>query len=138
MCVEIFITTKFTGKVTHGNGAYGIAIRTEKRPETMSSYVMGWRGLSYQKLNVRAVVDAIQSINHPSQVKMFLDNVYAIHMIEKGMIDAKYSYAGLWKTFQDVSADMEKLIVVRQKNHEYRRMLLQKINAGGYPVINDR
>lgn len=137
MKVEIFITTKFNGRVSKGSGAYGIALRLEGRPETAKVHVAGWRGLSYQKLNARAVVEAIQCITAPVPVHIYLDNAYAAAMIEKGSAEGN-AHQELWETYFETAAKLEGVAVERVTDHEYKKKLLQRINAGGYPVVEER
>ena len=47
------------------------------------AHVAGWNDISYQKLNARAVVDAIQCMKKASGCTYPFDNAYAEHMIEK-------------------------------------------------------
>lgn len=137
MKVEIYITTKFHGRVSKGSGAYGIALRLEGRPETAKVHVAGWRGLSYQKLNARAVVDAIQCITAPVPVHIYLDNAYAAAMIEKGNAEGN-AHQELWETYFETAAKLQEVTVERVAEHEYKKKLLQGINAGGYPVVEER
>lgn len=137
MKVEIYITTKFHGRVSKGSGAYGIALRLEGRPETAKVHVAGWRGLSYQKLNARAVVDAIQCITAPVPVHIYLDNAYAAAMIEKGNAEGN-AHQELWETYFKTAAKLQEVTVERVAEHEYKKKLLQGINAGGYPVAEER
>lgn len=135
--VEIFITTKFHGRLAEGSGAYGIVLRLEGRPETAKVHVAGWRGLSYQKLNVRAVVEAVQCVTAPVPVKIYLDNAYAAAMMEKGSAGGN-AHRELWDTYYEAAARLETVTIERVKDHPYREKLLQKINAGGYPVVEER
>ena len=137
MKVEIFITTKFHGKVSKGSGAYGIAIRLKGRPETVKIHIAGWKGLSYQKLNARAVVEAIQYITAPVPVHLYLDNAYAAAMIEKGSAEGN-AHRGLWETYFETAARLEVVTVERITEHEYKKELIRRIGAGGYPVIEER
>lgn len=59
MTVEMFITTKFNGRVSKGNGVYGVVRRLEGRPDTAKCGVIARKEVSYQELNAHAVVDAI-------------------------------------------------------------------------------
>ena len=137
MNVEIFVTTKFSGKVTNGKGAYAIALRLEGKPETAKIHVAGWRNLSYQKLNTRAVVDAIQCMVAPAHIVLYIDNLYAEHMIEKGTAKGN-AHQELWNTFFEIAEHMESVKVIRDVKHLYSERLIQEINAGGYSVIEDR
>lgn len=130
MNVEIFVTTKFNGRVTNGSGAYGIVRRLEGRPDTAKCHVTGKRNLSYQKLNTYAVLEAIRCMVAPAHIKMYLDNAYAVHMIEKGCADENAN-RDLWDKFYQMAEKMDGLEVERTTKHEYTEKLLKMINAGG-------
>ena len=137
MKVEIFITTEFHGRVSKGSGAYGIAIRLAGRPETVKIHMAGWRGLSYQKLNARAVVEAVQYITAPVPVHIYLDNAYALAMIEKGNVEGN-AHRELWESYFARAERLEGVTVERVMEHEYRKELIRRIGAGGYPVVEER
>lgn len=137
MKVEIFITTKFSGKVTKGKGSYGIVLRKAGERATAKVHIAGWRNLSYQKLNARAVVDAIQYMVAPAHVHIILDNAYAEHMIQKGNAGGN-AHQELWEIFYKAAGSMKSVEVERITKHEYTDKLLERINAGNYPVIEDR
>lgn len=137
MKVEIFITTKFHGRLPEGSGAYGIVLRLAGRPETAKVHIAGWRGLSYQKLNARAVVEAIQCITASVPVRIYLDNAYAAAMMEKGNAGGN-AHQELWETYYEAADHLEGVTIERVRDHVYRKQLLQRINAGGYPVVEER
>ena len=101
------------------------------------AHMAGWNDISYQKLNARAVVDAIQCMKKPADVLIHLDNAYAEHMIEKGGA-AGNAYAALWSTFFDRVKLMEKVEVKRCPQHEYTEYLNQRIREGKYSIMKDR
>lgn len=137
MKVEIYITTNFHGKVSRGSGAYGIVLRLAGRPDTARYHITGWRGLSYQKLNVRAVVEAIGYITEPVSALMYLDNAYAVTMIKKG--DARgNAHRELWERYYETAAGLKEITVERIREHEYRRELIKRISSGGYLVKEER
>lgn len=70
----------------------------------------------------------------PAHIKLYLDNAYAEHMIQKG--DAsENAHKDLWDKFYQAAATMKSMEVERTNRHEYTDMILKRINAGGYPVI---
>lgn len=135
MNVEIFITTKFTGKVTNGAGAYAILLQMAGEENTAKIHAAGWKGLSYQKLNVKAVVDAISYMTAPANIHITLDNAYAEHMIEKGNAVGN-AYRELWERYYKKAAKMDSVTVERTR-HPYTEKLLEIINAGKYPVTKE-
>lgn len=69
MKVDIYITSQFMGRVTKGRGVYGIVLVTQINGKKYAkAHVAGWNDISYQKLNARAVVDAIQCMKKPADV----------------------------------------------------------------------
>lgn len=134
MNVEIFVTTKFNGRVTNGSGSYGIVRRIEGRPETAKCHVVGRKNLSYQALTTYAAVEAIECMVAPAHIKMYMDNAYAVHMIQKGSADENANKE-LWNRFYQTAEKRESLEVERTTKHEYTERILKMINAGRYPVI---
>lgn len=134
MNVEFFITTKFNGRVTNGSGAYGIVRRLEGQPETAKCHITGRCDLAYQTLNTYAVLEAIECMVAPAHIKMYVDNAYAAHMIEKGSANENAN-SELWGRFYKIASKMNSVEAERVARHEYTEQLLKKINAGGYPVI---
>lgn len=130
MNVEIFITTKFNGRVTNGSGAYGIVRRLEGRPDTAKCHVTERHDLSYQALSTYAAVEAIQCMVAPAHIKMYVDNAYAAHMIQKGSA-VENANRDLWNQFYQMAEKMKSLEVERTKKHEYTERILKMVNAGG-------
>ena len=138
MKVDIYITSQFMGRETKGRGVYGIVLVTQINGKKYAkAHVAGWNDISYQKLNARAVVDAIQCMKKPADVLIHLDNAYAEHMIEKGGA-AGNAYAALWSTFFERVKLMEKVEVKRCPQHEYTEYLNQRIREGKYSIMKDR
>ena len=69
MRVDIYITSKFHGKIAEGNGVYAVLLDTVLQGRHYRKlHIVGWNGLSFQKLAVRAAVDGIQYMTAPSEV----------------------------------------------------------------------
>lgn len=82
-------------------------------------------------------MEAIQCVTAPVPVKIYLDNAYAAAMMEKGSAGGN-AHQELWDTYYEAAARLETVTIERVKDHPYREKLLQKINAGGYPVVEER
>lgn len=137
MKVDIYITTAFKGRFQSGTGAYGIMLQTIKKgePATRDHYA-GWRGISRQKLNVRAAAEAIQYINTPCDVVVHTDSPYIKYVIENGNTNGKFS--GLWSAFLEAERNMKSVKAEVERKHEYTSYLKGKLAEGNYVVINDR
>lgn len=138
MRVDIYITSKFHGKITKGNGVYAVLLDTVLQGKHCQKlHIAGWKGLSFQKLAVRAAVDGIQYMTTPSDVVIHADSPYAVNVMQSGKADGK-KYEGLWRTYFEVAARMKSVEVIFEKEHEYRVKLLERIARGGYPVAQER
>lgn len=130
MNVEIFVTTKFNGRVTRGSGSYGIVRRVEGRPDTAKCHVTEKHDLSYQTLCTYAAVEAIECMVAPAHIKMYIDNAYAVHMIQKGSA-VENANKELWNRFYQTAEKMKSLEVERTTKHEYTEKILKMINERG-------
>lgn len=138
MRVDIYITSKFHGKIAEGNGVYAVLLDTVLQGRHYRKlHIVGWNGLSFQKLAVRAAVDGIQYMTAPSEVIIHADSPYAVNVMQSGKADGK-KYGELWSTYFEAAARMKSVEVIFEKEHEYRTKLLEWIARGGYPVTNDR
>lgn len=138
MRVDIYITSKFHGKIAEGNGAYAILLDTMiAGKHCRKLHIASWKGLSFQKLAVRAAVDGIQYMSVPSDVVIHTDSPYASNVMRSGVSDGK-KHEGLWSTYFEAAARMNSVEVIFEKEHEYRKRLLECIASGGYPIIKDR
>lgn len=137
MKVDIYITTVFRGDFRRGSGAYGIVLSTMLRgKEEIKTHCAGWDGISRQKLNVRAVAEAIQHINMPCDVVIHTDSPYVQYVIENGNTNGKFPE--LWMTFFAARNRMNSVTVERESRHKYRTPLKLEIEEGNYATVNDR
>lgn len=78
MKIDIYIITLWKGtNFAKGSGAYGILLEVVKAgtPYTKEHYA-GWENLSYPKLQLRAVVDALSYVTRPCDIKIHIDSGY--------------------------------------------------------------
>lgn len=128
MKVDIYIITLWKGtNFAKGSGAYGILLEVVKAgtPYTKEHYA-GWENLSYPKLQLRAVVDALW---HMSQ-----DHV-------TGAWESKCNngkYMGLWDSLKQRVEKMDNVEIVLDGKHEYASYLTKQLEAGNYPAIKDQ
>lgn len=138
MRVDIYITSKFHGKIASGDGVYAVLLDTViSGKHYQKLHIAGWTGLSFQKLAVRAAVEGIRCMTAPSVVVMHVDSPYAVNVMQSGKADGK-KYEALWSTYFKAAERMESVEVIFEKEHEYRAKLLERIAKGGYPVVQDR
>lgn len=138
MRVDIYITSKFHGKVSSGNGVYAVLLDTViKGKHYRKAHVAGWTGLSFQKLAARAAVEGIQCMREPSEVVIHMDSPYAVNVMQSGKADGK-KYEALWNTYFETASRMKSVEVIFEKEHEYRTKLLERIAIGNYPVVQDK
>lgn len=137
MRVDIFITTDFAGNFASCAGAYGIMLQVMKdgRPVTKEHYA-GWSGISYQKLNVRAAVEAIQYVTVPCDVVIHIDNAYVQGVAESQKTQGKYKE--LWLQFFAACNRMKSVRVERESKHEYTRYLKKEIARERFTVVKDK
>lgn len=135
--VEIFVKTKFHGRLTNGKGVVAIAIRLKDRPDTVKFRVQAWKDLSYQRLSARAALMAITRMVAPAQVKIYIDSVYACSMMQKDCAGG-YAHEKIWQQYYDVVARMETVEVEFVKTHEYTDKLTKMISEGVYIVETDK
>lgn len=136
MTVDIFITTTFKGNFACCTGAYGIILQlmVDGAPKT-KKHLAGWAGLSYQKLNVRAVVEAIGYMQAPCDVIIHTDNPYIESVIKSGGSDGKYGT--LWLDFFAAKNRMKSVTVKRERRHEYTSYLKNELKKENYITVAD-
>lgn len=104
-------------------------------PATKEHYA-GWNGISYQKLNVRAAVEAIQYITEPCDVVIHTDNQYVQGVV--GFRQTNGKYKELWLQFFAACNRMKSVRVERESKHEYTRYLKQEIAKGRFTMVKDK
>lgn len=136
MTVDIFITTTFKGNFACCTGAYGIILQlmVNGTPKT-KKHLAGWSGLSYQKLNVRAVAEAMGYMQAPCDVIIHIDNPYIESVIKSGGADGKYGT--LWLDFFAARNRMKSVTVKREKHHEYASYLRNELKKENYTIVAD-
>ena len=93
--------------------------------------------MSFQKLAVRALVEAIHYMNEPSQLVIQCDSPYAVNVANSGIADGK-KHEKMWREYFTTASQMEKVTVIFNKEHKYRKYLLRQISKGGYQIQKDK
>lgn len=138
MKVNIYITTKFHGRIPCGTGMYAILLETTMNGKTYRKvHVSAWKELSFQKLAVRALVEAVHYMNEPSVLIIQCDSPYAVNAANSGTAEGK-KHEVLWREYFGVTSQMEKVTVIFKKEHKYRNNLLKIISKGGYRTKTDK
>lgn len=138
MKVNIYITTKFHGKIPCGTGTYAILLETVIDGKMYRKiHVSAWKELSFQKLAVRALVEAVRYMNEPSVLIIQCDSPYAVNAANSGTAEGK-KHEVLWREYFGVTSQMEKVTVIFKKEHKYRNNLLRMISKGGYRTKTDK
>ena len=118
MKVNIYITTKFHGKIPCGTGTYAILLEAVISGKAYRKiHVSAWKELSFQKLAVRALVEAVHYMNEPSQLVIQCDSPYAVNVTNSGTADGK-KYEKMWREYFTMTARMEKVTVIFNKEHK--------------------
>lgn len=138
MKVNIYITTKFHGKIPCGTGTYAILLETVISGKAYRKiHVSAWKELSFQKLAVRALVEAVHYMNEPSQLVIQCDSPYATNAANSGTAEGK-KHEVLWREYFAMATQMEKVTVIFNKEHKYRKYLLRQISKGSYRTKTDK
>lgn len=137
MKIDIYIITLWKGtNFAKGSGAYGILLEVVKdgTPYTKEHYA-GWENLSYPKLQLRAVVDALSYVTRPCDIKVHIDSGYVT-----GNWETKKSgkNAELWEALRQKAMKMDNVEIVLDGKHEYASYLTRQVEAGKYPAIKDQ
>lgn len=137
MRVDIYITTKFHGKISKGNGTYAILLDAEiSGTHYKKMHTAGWKNLSFQKLAARAAVEGIQYMTAPSDVVIHTDSPYAANVMRSGKADGK-KYERLWGAYFEAASKMKSVEILFEKEHKYRTFLLGNIKMAPDPVMED-
>ena len=138
MKVNIYITTKFHGRIPCGTGTYAILLETVIGGKMYHKiHVSAWKELSFQKLAVRALVEAVRYMNEPSVLIIQCDSPYAVNAANSGTAEGK-KHEVLWREYFGITSQMEKVTVIFNKEHKYRKYLLRQISKGGYRTKTDK
>lgn len=138
MKVNIYITTKFHGRIPCGTGMYAILLETVIDGKIYRKiHVSAWKELSFQKLAVRALVEAVRYMNEPSVLIIQCDSPYAVNAANSGTAEGK-KHEVLWREYFGITSQMEKVTVIFNKEHKYRKYLLRQISKGGYRTKTDK
>lgn len=138
MKVDIYIITLWKGtNFAKGSGAYGILLEVVKDevPYTKEHYA-GWENLSYPKLQLRAVVDALNYMIRPCEVRIHMDQGYVTGAWEHKNNNGKYEE--LWEALKQKASKMDKVDIDLDGDHEYASYLKRQLEEGQYPSINDQ
>lgn len=138
MKVKIYITTKFHGRIPCGTGTYAILLETVIGGKMYRKiHVSAWKELSFQKLAVYALVEAVRYMNEPSVLIIQCDSPYAVNAANSGTADGK-KHEKMWREYFNVASQMEKVTVIFNKEHKYRKYLLRQISKGSYRTKTDK
>lgn len=138
MKVKIYITTKFHGRIPCGTGTYAILLETVIDGKMYRKiHVSAWKELSFQKLAVYALVEAVRYMNEPSVLIIQCDSPYAVNAANSGTADGK-KHEKMWREYFTIASQMEKVTVIFNKEHKYRKYLLRQISKGSYRTKTDK
>lgn len=138
MKVKIYITTKFHGRIPCGTGTYAILLETVIDGKMYRKiHVSAWKELSFQKLAVYALVEAVRYMNEPSVLIIQCDSPYAVNVANSGTADGK-KHEKMWREYFTMASQMEKVTVIFNKEHKYRKYLLRQISKGSYRTKTDK
>lgn len=136
MRIDIYIVSRFQGKISEGNGAYAILLDTVIQDKHYRKiHLAGWKRLSFQRLAVKAVADGICYVTKPSEIVLHLDSPYAVNVIRSG--EGK-SHRDLWNIYFNKAKEMTSVVVSFEKEHTYRKALLERLEKDKYPVTLER
>lgn len=138
MKVKIYITTKFHGRIPCGTGTYAILLETVIDGKMYRKiHVSAWKELSFQKLAVYALVEAVRYMNEPSVLIIQCDSPYAVNAANSGTADGK-KHEKMWREYFTMASQMENVTVIFNKEHKYRKYLLRQISKGSYRTKTDK
>ena len=138
MKVKIYITTKFHGRIPCVTGTYAILLETVIDGKMYRKiHVSAWKELSFQKLAVYALVEAVRYMNEPSVLIIQCDSPYAVNAANSGTADGK-KHEKMWREYFTMASQMEKVTVIFNKEHKYRKYLLRQISKGSYRTKTDK
>ena len=100
-------------------------------------HVSAWKELSFQKLAVYALVEAVRYMNEPSVLIIQCDSPYAVNAANSGTADGK-KHEKMWREYFTMASQMEKVTVIFNKEHKYRKYLLRQISKGSYRTKTDK
>lgn len=131
MDVDIWIVTRFSGKFSVGSGEYGILLETVIGDKPIRKvHCAAWSGISYQKLQVQALVDALGKMTKPAKVRIHIDSVYAVYVAENGGADLR-KHLDLWQQYKALAARMMSCHLCREINETYKSIIIKKLDEKG-------
>lgn len=137
MRVDIWIITKFRGKFSKGSGEYGILLETKMNELPVRKvHCSGWKDISYQRLQVRALVDAIGRMTKPADVVIHMDSVYAGYVAENEA-EVK-AHADLWQQFREKRDQMISCRVIREIDEKYKTAILKELRKHQFRMRKDK
>ena len=138
MKVKIYITTKFHGRIPCGTGTYAILLETLIDGKMYRKiHVSALKELSFQKLAVYALVEAVRYMNEPSVLIIQCDSPYAVNAANSGTADGK-KHEKMWREYFTMASQIEKVTLIFNKEHKYRKYLLRQISKGSYRTKTDK
>lgn len=137
MRVDIWIITRFSGKFSCGSGEYGIMLKTKVNDLPVHKiHCAGWNSTSYQRLQVRALVDAIGRMTKPADVVIHIDSVYASYVA--GNEAEIKAHTDLWQQFVDKSKKMISCQVIREIDETYKAAILKELEKHQFRARKDK
>lgn len=136
MKVDIWIVTRFFGKFSSGLGECGILLETTVKDKPFRKiHCAGWREISYQGLQVRAMVEAMNRMTKPAEVTVHIDSLYAAYVAEhEAEIKA---HAKQWKEYKSKAGKMNSCHVIREMSDTYRSAILKELNEHRFRIRKD-
>ena len=137
MQVDIWIITRFSGKFSNGSGEYGIMLEAKVNDLPVRKiHCTGWEDISYQRLQVRALVDAIGRMTKPADVVIHIDSVYASYVA--GNEAEVKAHTDLWQQFIEKSKRMISCRVIREIDETYKAAILKELEKHQFRMRKDK
>lgn len=133
--VRIFIETKFKGAFANCDGAYSIVLVTEIDGTEYSKVHYGaWKGTTPQRLQVRALIDALNYMRAPEEIEIHIASNYAAVCIKKNQAKSNKE---LWQEYWDQAA-VHKITLVNEVENEYSPAMQVELKHRQFKYMEDR
>ena len=133
--VRIYVETKFKGAFANCDGKYSIVLVTELDGREYSKVHYGaWNNTTPQRLQVRALIDAISYMRKPEELEIHISSNYAAVCNKNHTAKSNQE---LWQEFWDQAA-VHNIKLVNEVVNEYSPAMKVELKHKRLTYLEDR
>lgn len=134
--VRIFIETLIKGKFADCRGAYSIVLEAEINGNIYTRTHFGaWEHATPQRIQLRAVVDALHYMKEPSLIEIHIKSPYVAASYQR--CDVAKSNRELWLEYWELAKEHD-IEIINESHNEYSPAMITELKNMKHEYLKDR